>query len=148
MVTMTRVLLALLVIGALSLFVRATVPLPSLHVPTVASLIDSTKAAATQPASVKLGASGYLDITGVIILEEIGGATIPYIQYSQDGKIATKQLVYDGHRPCAAGAGDLPCVNTDESAGYPQYPSGTVVHVRGERADDRLIVDEIEVISS
>lgn len=146
---MTRVLFALLAVGALALFIRATIPLPSLHVPTVATLIDSTKQAAyTQPAAPILGASGYMDITGVMLIENAGGTAIPYIQYSQNGGIATKQLVYDGIRPCAAQAGDLPCVGRDESSGYPQIPNGTVVRVRGMRADNRLIVDSIDIIAS
>jgi hypothetical protein len=146
MATMFRVLFALLAVGALALWLHATIPPLTLHVPTVAQLVNSEAKAATQPASV--AASQYVDMTGTVLLDESGGTPVPYIQYVDNNHhVMTKQLIYSGMRGCAASAGDLPCVDTNQALAYPQYPTGTAIRVRGLHVENRILVYQVDVIA-
>ncbi len=136
-------ILGLLVIGALAFWIRETVGFPTLHTPTIASLVGTT----TQTASVANAVTdgNYVDITGTILLDTSSGTSVPFLEYATpDHGVATKQLVYANSRACAAYAGDLPCVDVNPNQGYPQYPTGMSVRVRGLHVADRILVYQID----
>jgi hypothetical protein len=147
--TMGKYLFALLAVGALFLWIYTTVGVPAVHVPTVATLVNvPAKSAQSLPASVVAASGSYVDLTGMILLDTTGGTSVPFVQYvTPENKVMTKQLVYAGARGCATYAGDLPCVDTNESGAYPQYPTGTNVRVRGLHVDDRILVYQIDVVT-
>ena len=143
--TIGKVVVVVLVAGALAFWVREQVGTLAVRIPSPSELVRNTQVATVAYSSV---GSGYMDITGMILLDETGGTPVPFIQYATEGgDVMTKQLIYAGTRGCAAYAGDLPCVAVDESAAYPQLPTGTNVRVRGMRKDDRLLVYQIDVIT-
>ena len=149
MKTIRPILFALLAVGALFLWIHTTVVTPTVKVPTVASLVQAPiKSQQSLSASVAAASGSYVDLTGMILLDTTGGTSVPFVQYvTPDKKVMTKQLVYAGARGCAAYAGDLPCVDTNESGAYPQYPTGTNVRVRGLHVDDRILVYQIDVVT-
>lgn len=141
-------IIGLLVVGALAFWIRATVPLPHIQVPTIASLIGTSTSSATLTASVgNSGNDNYVDLTGTVLLDTTGGTPVPFLEYT-DAKnhVATKQLVYANSRACAAYAGDLPCVDVNPEQGYPEFPTGTAVEVKGEHVDDRILVYQISTL--
>lgn len=140
------VLIGLLVAGALAFWIRAQMGLPHFAVPTVASLVGTTSPGSLT-ASAASARGDYVDLTGTILIDHTNGTSVPFIEYADaKNKVATKQLVYANSRACATYAGDLPCVDVDPNAAYPQYPTGTNVRVRGMHVDDRILVYQIDVL--
>lgn len=88
---------------------------------------------------------GYAEIEGMVILDTLPGSDpVPFLQYTSEGKVRTKQLIFANSRGCLAGAGDIPCVSTDQDAAYPHITQGARVMVRGMIKADRLLVYDLE----
>ncbi|MDB5237446.1 MAG: hypothetical protein JWL88_548 [Parcubacteria group bacterium] len=149
MKTAGYVIIGLLAVGALAFYIRAQVGFPHVQIPTVASLVGTSTAATGSALSASVASANvqgeYVDLTGTILLDTTGGTSVPFIQYiDTKNHVATKQLVYADSRACAAYAGDLPCVDMNPNAAYPQYPTGTRIRVRGQHVADRVLVFQID----
>lgn len=136
----------LLVVGALAFWIRMQVGFPVVRLPSLHTITQVSPS--TMTASAVNAGEGYVDLTGTMLLDTTTGVSVPYILYaSEKGKPLTKQLIYAGSRGCAAYAGDLPCVNVDADAAYPQLPTGTSIRVQGMQKADRILVYEIDAIT-
>lgn len=145
--------IALLSVGALAFWIRTTVGSPPIfHVPTTAELIGTTSPAAVtasvaQAVNPYAEQGEYVDLTGTILIDTTNGTSVPFLEYvDAKHRVATKQLVYANSRACATYAGDLPCVDVNPNAAYPQYPTGTKVRVRGMHVADRILVYQIDSV--
>lgn len=150
MKSVSMFIIGLLVVGALTFYVREQVGFPHIQIPTIASLVQN-KDVSVSPASLTASAANinvkgeYVDLTGTILLDLSNGTSVPFLQYvDAKNAVATKQLVYADSRACASNAGDLPCVNVNQNSSYPQYPTGTRVRVRGQHVADRILVYQID----
>lgn len=141
--TIVRYGAAFLAVGVLALIVRVHfnewTQRPNL--PLVGPVATTSLAAASPYA-----ASGYVDQTGMILMDNSHGyPSIPFLQYATaDHGVATKQLIFPWSRGCSVYAGDLPCVAADEAQAYPQLPLGEQVRIRGLLKDDRILVYQID----
>lgn len=86
-------------------------------------------------------------IDGTVIIDRSSGLpNVPYIKYTdQNGRLATKQLIYAGERGCSPTSGDLPCVpGYPADAAYPQLNDGQHISAQGYVYANRLLVTAIQ----
>jgi hypothetical protein len=139
MKTAGQVILAILLVGALSLYARSILAKVTTTEPLIPNATTSLEASPYM-------ATGYVEQKGMVILDTAHGyPPVPFLEYTTNtGTAMTKQLVFANSRACAVYAGDIPCVATDEAKAYPQIPTGVPVLVKGEVKDDRILVYQIE----